>query len=427
MNNEEKNIDQEQTTNSSMENKQDEIASMNQEETVNDQQQPQTEIRRKIISVSNPYHSTIEYTDSAHSSNASADVEIKSATHKKHPVYYFLLIGGIVTLSLTSGIVGAYLTSGQKQDANQPVFYQNVNSSKQDAVAGSVSDVANKTMNSVVEVRTEIQNNNSYFQQYVEEGAGSGVILSQDGYIVTNHHVIQNATKITVYTKDGQSYSAKLVGTNADEDLAVLKIEATNLTPAVIGSSGNMKVGDMVVAIGNPLGELGGTVTDGIVSALDREIQIDNKAMTLLQTNAQINPGNSGGGLFNAQGELIGIVNAKSGGTNIEGLGFAIPIDHAKDIIEDLIANGKPTITKPKLGISINVDETGVIIESIDPNGVARIAGLKSGDKIITINKTAIQDIADISKILNRAKAGDSLLFEIERNQKTIEITVVLK
>src|SRR5699024_342301 len=150
------------------------------------------------------------------------------------------------------------------------------------------------------------------FQQYVSSGAGSGVILTQDGYIVTNHHVIEDANSITVRTRSGDEYNASLVGSDEQSDLAVLKIDATGLTPAVLGDSTTLEVGELAIAIGNPLGELGGSVTSGIISALDREMTIDGQTMTLLQTDAAVNPGNSGGGLFNANGDLIGIVNAKS-------------------------------------------------------------------------------------------------------------------
>ena len=200
----------------------------------------------------------------------------------------------------------------------------------------SVSEIAAKAMDSVVEINTAATQRG----QTVSVGAGSGVILTSDGYIVTNNHVVSGATQYTVRTRNGETYNAALIGTDAQTDLAVLKIEATGLTPATLGDSDKLTVGETAVAIGNPLGELGGTVTDGIISALAREVTIGGQSMTLLQTNAAINPGNSGGGLFNGAGELIGVVNAKSTGTDVEGLGFAIPINTAKPVIEDLMKNG---------------------------------------------------------------------------------------
>lgn len=190
----------------------------------------------------------------------------------------------------------------------------------------------------MVEVTTKT--NSGYFGE-VATGAGSGVILTADGYIVTNHHVVDGGSAFTVRTRSGDTYEASLVGSDSQTDLAVLKIDAEGLTPAVLGDSDKLVVGETAVAIGNPLGELGGTVTSGIISALSREITTSAGAtMELLQTNAAINPGNSGGGLFNSSGELIGIVNAKSVGEDIEGLGFAIPINTAKSVIEDLISDG---------------------------------------------------------------------------------------
>ena len=161
-----------------------------------------------------------------------------------------------------------------------------------------------------MEVTTSSVQTNGIFAQYVTEGAGSGVIISEDGYILTNNHVIEGQSSIKVTTSDGQEYDATVVGTDDKTDIAVLKIEASGLTPAVIGDSDSLVVGETAVAVGNPLGELGGTVTDGIISALDREVTVEGKNMTLLQTSAAVSPGNSGGGLFNEKGELVGFVNA---------------------------------------------------------------------------------------------------------------------
>lgn len=183
-----------------------------------------------------------------------------------------------------------------------------------------LADIVDETSPSVVEVFTETKQVSNWFQEYVTEGAGSGVVLSEDGYIVTNHHVIDGANTIKVRLSNGQAYTATLTGTDEKTDLAVLKINASGLKAAKLTDSTTVRVGDFVIAIGNPLGELGGTVTEGIISAKDREITIDGETMTLLQTSAAVNPGNSGGGLFNLSGELVGVVNAKSSGNDIEGL-----------------------------------------------------------------------------------------------------------
>ena len=193
------------------------------------------------------------------------------------------------------------------------VIYQSVvrtSSSSSSDSSLSISDVAAVASNSVVEITTETVMMGTRMGQFVSEGAGSGVIITSDGYILTNNHVIDGASKITVRLKDGTSYNGVVVGLDEKTDLAVIKVDASDLQPAVFGDSSSLTVGETAVAIGNPLGQLGGTVTSGIISALDREISIDGETMTLLQTSAAINPGNSGGGLFNSYGELIGIVNA---------------------------------------------------------------------------------------------------------------------
>ena len=201
----------------------------------------------------------------------------------------------------------------------------------------SIAEVVEQVADTVVEITTTNVVTDRFYGQYVTSGAGSGVIISENGYIITNHHVIDGARRITVRLTDGSEFAATLIGSNADKDIALLKISATGLRAAVLGSSEALVVGQEVVAIGNPLGSLGGTVTDGIISALDRTVVIDGHRMTLMQTNAAINPGNSGGGLFNRAGELIGIVNAKQADTGIEGLGFAIPIDVAWETVETIV------------------------------------------------------------------------------------------
>ena len=204
----------------------------------------------------------------------------------------------------------------------------------------TIPEIAALNSKSVVEIYTESLVTDWFMRQYITEGAGSGVIISLDGYIVTNNHVIEKSTKITVQLNNGEEYDAELIGRDVKTDLAVLKINAKGLKPAKWGDSSELIVGELAVAIGNPLGKLGGTVTEGIISALSREINIDRHVMTLMQTTAAVNPGNSGGGLFNDKGELIGIVNAKFIGSDIEGIGFAIPADLAKEVVERLIKGG---------------------------------------------------------------------------------------
>ncbi len=352
------------------------------------------------------------------------------------------IISGCLLVSIGGGFGGATLAYQlNKGDGNGTVLYQAVektNSSKNNtanATSMSVKDIANEAMDSVVEIKTESVSTNEYFQQAVQSGAGSGVILSKDGYIVTNNHVIEGASKIKVTTKDGKSYDAKLIGTDASTDLAVIKVEATNLKPAVMGSSSKLEVGDTAVAIGNPLGELGGTVTSGIISALDREVTIDNQAMHLLQTNAAINPGNSGGGLFNDQGELIGIVNAKSSGSNIEGLGFAIPIDRAKDVITNLIENGYVK-GRASLGVTLTLGtsnnpfsadtSTQVYINSVIQGKAADKAGLQAGDQILKVDGKDVESISDVKTAVNSHKAGETMKITVLRDRSTKTFTVTL-
>ena len=352
------------------------------------------------------------------------------------------IISGCLLISIGGGFGGATLAYQlSKSNGNGTVLYQAVektNSSKSNtanATSMSVKDIANEAMESVVEIKTESVSTNEFFQQAVQSGAGSGVILSKDGYIVTNNHVIDGASKIKVTTKDGKSYDAKLIGNDSSTDLAVIKVEASNLKPAVLGNGSKLEVGDTAVAIGNPLGELGGTVTSGIISALDREVTIDNQTMHLLQTNAAINPGNSGGGLFNDQGELIGIVNAKSSGSNIEGLGFAIPIDRAKDVITNLIENGYVK-GRASLGVTLTLGtsnnpfssdtSTQVYIASVVEGKAADKAGLQAGDQILKVDDKDVESISDVKTVVNSHKAGETMKITVLRDRSTKTFTVTL-
>ena len=347
------------------------------------------------------------------------------------------IIACCLVLSIGCGIGGAYLIARTNPSS---VIYQDtskiVSTGSQDS--STIKSVVEQCANSVVEIQTEsVTNGSNPFQQYVSSGAGSGVILTQDGYIVTNHHVIEDANSFTVRTRSGDEYNASLVGFDEQSDLAVLKIDATGLTPAVLGDSTTLEVGDLAIAIGNPLGELGGSVTSGIISALDREMTIDGQTMTLLQTDAAVNPGNSGGGLFNANGDLIGIVNAKSSGENVEGIGFAIPISTATDIIDELIANGEVT-SRPTLGVSLynvedemtasqlGVDSTGVYIVQIVDGGAADNAGLRSGDRIVSVDGSEVSSASDVRAALNKHKIGESISITVERNGQTLDFDVAL-
>ena len=293
----------------------------------------------------------------------------------------------------------------------------------------------------MVEIKTESVASDSWMQQYVTQGAGSGVIITEDGYIVTNNHVIDGANKITVTTADGKEYDATLVGTDTITDVAVLKIKASGLSPATYGNSEQLAVGDLAVAIGNPLGELGGTVTAGIISALDRQLVIDGKTMTLLQTDSSINPGNSGGGLFNGDGQLVGIVVAKSSGSDVEGLGFAIPINTAAEVAQQLMDKGYVS-GQPSTGMSYtesngqssSMDQlfnggqssTNVYIYSVDGEN-AKKAGFQQGDMVFAVDDTQITTFNELSSIVTSHKVGDKLKYTIVRNGRTMDITLELE
>lgn len=304
----------------------------------------------------------------------------------------------------------------------------------------SIAEIAAINEDSVVEITTEIVSTNGRMGQYVSEGAGSGVIVSEDGYIVTNNHVIEGASKITVRLNNGTEYIATLVGRDSKTDLAVVQIDETELNPVVFGDSDELIVGELAVAIGNPLGELGGTVTEGIISALDRSIEIDGESMTLLQTSAAINPGNSGGGLFNQYGELIGVVNAKSSGSGIEGLGFAIPINTAADVIEQIIEYGYVQgridlgvtfidISDSMTALRYRLTSTGVYVQSISSSTstTTTSTNLKVGDRIVCIDGVAVDTAAEIKVLLEDYKVGDHITIQVERNRQTLDIRMVLK
>ncbi len=344
-------------------------------------------------------------------------------------------------LGTVGGIGGAYLIDHISGRQRTTVVYQSVEQVDKDGnniTNLSIKDIVANTEQSVVEITTESAATDSFFQQMVTTGAGSGVIISKDGYIVTNNHVVEGANKITVRDKSGKEYAAELIGTDAKTDLAVIKVNANNLSAAILGTSSSLSVGDEAIAIGNPLGELGGTVTRGIISALDREINIDGQAMTLLQTDTAINKGNSGGGLFNGSGQLIGIVNAKSSGTSVEGLGFAIPIDTAKPVIESLITSGYVT-GRPQLGVSMvniedemsafqsGVDEFGVYIAKINRDSAAEEAGLKIKDRVISVDGKEITSSDEIAKIIDSKKVGDSIKIVVERDHKEVSLSATLK
>lgn len=347
-----------------------------------------------------------------------------------------------ILCSAALGFGGGYLANNMNKTSSGSININKVEasntSSSGKSTANTTSDIVKKTADSVVEIATEGVKTGSFAQQYVVKGAGSGVIISEDGYIITNHHVIEGANSVTVTLRDGNTcYTAAVIGSDSDNDIALLKVDAKGLTPATFGDSSKLAVGDYVVAIGNPLGELGGTVTDGIISALARDVTIEDQNMTLLQTNAQISPGNSGGGLFNANGELIGIVNAKDSATEVEGIAFAIPINNVLDIIDDLKSYGYVTgkidlgmqltdITSKDTAFYYGVNQTGCYVLSVTRGSNAETAGFTTGDLITKVNGTSVSTSADVEKALENSKVGDNVKFTVYRNGTTKDLSLIL-
>lgn len=329
--------------------------------------------------------------------------------------------------------------------------------------AKSVPDIVEEAMPSVVGIASTFEyksNSNSAFswgwgssstpESNEIKGTGTGIVMTADGYIITNAHVIYDdseyqcgkAVDVSVVFSDKSELEAKIVGYDTESDIAVLKVDADNLTPATFGNSDELEVGELVIAIGNPLGfDLFGSVTSGIVSALNREISINEKQMKLIQTDAAINSGNSGGPLLNSCGQVIGINSAKmssnySSSASIEGLGFAIPISEAKNIIDDLISYGYVT-GKPQIGIScVDVDELysryynipqGIWVREVEEGSAAEKAGIKVGDVIIGIEGEAVSSIKEMNEIKNKYKAGDEITLTISRSNEDIEIKLVLQ
>ncbi len=293
------------------------------------------------------------------------------------------------------------------------------------ADAVSVATVVSRVAASVVEITTETISQTGLIGQYVSSGAGSGVIISSEGFVVTNHHVIDGANTITVRLNDGQEYPATLVGSDAETDVAVLWIDASDrdLTVATLGASYDLVVGEDILAIGNPLGSLGGTVTEGMVSATAREISVDGTDMTLLQVSAPINPGNSGGGLFNLAGELVGIVNAKMSSEEIEGLGFAIPIDTAYQVILELIhhgyVRGRPTLDVTLAEIT-SWKERYVCVNDQDHEV------LQYKDLILAVDGVMIDSIEELTAVIRRKSVGDTVELIVYRDKKQLTLTVTV-
>ena len=306
----------------------------------------------------------------------------------------------------------------------------------------TTAEIYAKYVNSCVGITVDIVSTNIFGQTVTGAAAGSGFVITEDGYILTNYHVIDGANSIKVTFEDGKEYTATYVGGEEKNDIAVIKVDATGLTPVVIGKSSDMLVGEQVTTIGNPLGELTFSESTGIISALDRTITMsDGRQMNMIQTDCAINSGNSGGPLFNSHGEVIGIVSAKyssgssSSSASVEGLGFAIPMDDVASMVSDLVKNGYVT-GKPIMGISVaDVDESvtsygvpqGAIIRVVTPDLCGAKAGLQAGDIVTKIDDTDVTSASDLTSAIGNYQPGDTVTLTIFRSGQTQTVQVTLE
>ena len=344
-------------------------------------------------------------------------------------------IGGVIGANIAADNLEAALMSSESlpQDNGKGKLQLMGNNNVSPVVA-----IAEKVTPSVVGVKT-FGTAYTYWGQRIpnqELGSGSGIIYSEDGYIITNYHVIEDATSVMITLSDGTEYDARIIGSDASSDLAVLKVDAANLPEADFGDSSALQIGELVVAIGNPLG-YENTVTDGIVSGLNRQLTDYIDSATLIQTNATINSGNSGGALVNSKGEVVGINSAKLVASNAEGMGFALSINEVKPIVEEIISKGH--VSRPYMGVSINsqyqVNEDtaaryeipmGIQVAEVMTGGPAARAGLQAGDIIYKVNGTLIQSFEDLSDIIDNSKVGDELQVFANRNGQKVVVNVVL-
>ncbi|MBO5429997.1 MAG: trypsin-like peptidase domain-containing protein [Peptococcaceae bacterium] len=384
------------------------------------------------------------YKGSLHTEERTANHAAAAKKPKKNGFAVIVATGLICSIvgGSIGGVVGANIAQSKYEEMN----YTQSDTDRDTAIqlVGNQSEIspviaiAKKVMPSVVGVHT--YGTYSYWGRQItnmELGSGSGVIYSEDGYIITNYHVIEDATSVVVTLSDEQEYEAVIIGADEASDLAVLKIDAGRKLPAAeFGNSSELQIGELVVAIGNPLG-YDNTVTDGIVSGLNRQLSDYTDEMTLIQTNAAINSGNSGGALVNGRGEVIGINSAKLVASNAEGMGFALSIDEVKPLVEQLITQGH--VSRPYMGVTIDsqyqVDEEtaeryeipmGIMIYEVAENSPAERAGLREGDIIYKVNDTLIQSFDDLSELIDSSQVGDTLRVLANRDGKKVVCDVVL-
>ncbi len=367
-------------------------------------------------------------------------------------VLLFALVFGIVMLGLSQKAhadfddAAADPETPASEDSIQAQVYEPDSSSassrwektSQSSTVLSPADLYEQNVNSTVGITISARTSSRYGYGYTYQASGSGFIISDDGYILSNYHVISGYDTVTVATYDDETYEATVIGYDESSDIAVLKIDAENLSPVTLGDSDTLRVGETVYAIGNPLGELTFSLTGGIVSALSRNIQTESgTSMSLIQTDCAINSGNSGGALFNTRGEVIGITNAKysasgSQEAEIDNIGFAIPINSVKRIVSSIIENGY--VLKPYIGISVSplsseaADITGLkagaVVQEVTEGAPADEAGLQKNDVIVQVGNKSIKDSNDLVQVIAAADPGDVLTFHIYRQGHEIELDV---
>lgn len=357
------------------------------------------------------------------------------------------LIASVVTAGAVGGGAALYIKNNSSEAHSGSTFVTAGESTKlmsADSIGGelTIPQIATKVGSSCVGVINKAKvtatkyydpfSGRSYYtsdpnsNELVQQGSGSGIIISEDGYIVTNQHVIDSATEISVILNTGDECTAELIGSDSKSDLAVLKINKTGLQAATLGDSDKVEVGELAVAIGNPLGqELAGTVTAGVVSAVNRTMTVDNKVYNLIQTDAAINPGNSGGALVNKYGQVIGINTIKLSNTDVEGIGFAIAISEAKPIIDSLINNGYVP-GRPIVGITVTENKNGLSVYSVVPGSGAANAGIRKDDLIVKADGQVINTSEKLNEIRDKKAPGEYLTLTVIRNGELKDIDVLL-
>jgi len=361
-------------------------------------------------------------------------INFRNCNKKKKLCAAARLLAFVLIAVLSGGISGAYIAN---RIAAKTYNYNGTALNSGSTGSADTYSTSKNAINKVSEtvgpaVVGIVVNGNSGSQLSGDSYSGSGIIINASGYIVTNNHVIEGAKNITVKLSSGKSLQAKVIGTDARSDLAVIKVDAVNLPVATLGDSSKVKVGDLAIAIGNPLGEeFAGTVTAGIISATNRTIQYEGSIYKVIQTDAAINPGNSGGALCNESGQVIGINSLKIGASeNAEGMGFAISINEAKTIIDSLMSTG--TVSRPYLGIygATAVAGTnsvqGVYVKEVVKGSGADTAGVRPTDIITDLDGNKVTKFEDLADVLDRHKVGDVVSCNIQRDKKTITLNITL-